>query len=184
MHNRSSGKFSFTDVRRLDIYVGLCFTIGLEHRHSNPPVGLNIQQRPTHLGLESTPPRKQSSVETKTDYGKYRYTFFRSIGMSRLNSRQTLCSFLNVVTGLIDQCFIFVVNPTKICTMLSKNLIRFVVKNETFTLSPNTTLLSKCLKIVLCHFHLLLHIVAHSIHLLFCLTFIYCFVSITLPSVC
>ncbi|XP_037041312.1 tight junction protein ZO-1 isoform X5 [Bradysia coprophila] len=44
---------------------------GIDHRHSNPPMGLHIQQRPSHLGLDATPPRKQSSVETKTDYGKY-----------------------------------------------------------------------------------------------------------------
>ncbi|KAJ6633312.1 Tight junction protein ZO-1 [Pseudolycoriella hygida] len=44
---------------------------GMEHRHSSPQVGLNIQSRPAHLGLDSTSNRKQSSVETKTDYGKY-----------------------------------------------------------------------------------------------------------------
>lgn len=62
--------------------------LGIEHRHSNPPVGMNIQPRPTHLGLESTPPRKQSSVETKTDYGKYRYLFHMLLdyGASKLKA--------------------------------------------------------------------------------------------------
>lgn len=45
----------------------------------------------------------------------------------------------NVVLGLIDQCFIFVVNPIKICTQLSKNSIRFVDKRETFISSPSMT---------------------------------------------
>lgn len=40
-------------------------------RHS----GLSIPQRPSNLELENTP-KKQPLVETKTDYGKYRYFKF------------------------------------------------------------------------------------------------------------
>lgn len=90
MHNRNSGKF-FILFFFWHPPIS-CSSIGIEHRHSNPPPGLNIQQRPTHLGLDATPPRKQSSVETKTDYGKYRY-FFHTFRLAHLNWRQTICRF-------------------------------------------------------------------------------------------
>lgn len=142
-------------------------TIGIEHRHSNPSVGLNIQPRPTHLGLDSTPPRKQSSVETKTDYGKYRYCSLRYFWTGTSKLKANSLSVLNVVTGLIDQCFIFIVNPTKICLMLSKNLIRFVIKNETPTMCHSMTPLYKTVHCSIFIYTLLSIVDVHSTHLLF-----------------
>lgn len=40
------------------------------------PSSMAIPHRPTNLGLDLTPPRKpHTSLETKTDYGKYRYDY-------------------------------------------------------------------------------------------------------------
>lgn len=44
------------------------------------PGSMAIPHRPTNLGLDLTPPRKQHvPLETKTDYGKYRYDQTTSI---------------------------------------------------------------------------------------------------------
>lgn len=47
--------------------------MSIERRPGNIPV----PHRPMNLGLDMTPPRKmqQPPMETKTDYGKYRFDF-------------------------------------------------------------------------------------------------------------
>lgn len=55
--------------------LNLYFVLGVDPRLSNPHENRsNIVHRQSNPGLESTPPRKQHShsVETKTDYGRYR----------------------------------------------------------------------------------------------------------------
>lgn len=45
--------------------------------HDMRPNSMAIPHRPSNLGIDLTPPRKpHTSLETKTDYGKYRYTHF------------------------------------------------------------------------------------------------------------
>lgn len=43
-------------------------------RGDRRPGSMAMPHRPTNLGLDITPPRKQiqAPIETKTDYGKYR----------------------------------------------------------------------------------------------------------------